>query len=524
MDEEQEQKQAAASAVDDFDKNKVLSIPAPVGSWNTRDSILNMPIDDAFVFDNFLSDKSKISIRDGYSLEAFPTGVFSKITDLMFFNLATQKDLLVGGFLADGSFDIKLANFSTHRFIDIDRIKTASITSPNWDCVQFNGALYMVNGVDTPMRYAEGSFELLDFNPDPPGTIVDVRKFYRITIYSNRLIFLEKGSLSFWYTNVAAETGTIFFFPIDTLARRGGSLVMLNAWTRSSPDGTFSQLVVATSEGEIFLYYGELADDWKLSGIFQIPKPIDVVANSAQVAAGLIVLTARGYVNIADLIYNISEENKFSNKINEEFPRFSNLQFDHWQIFYSPSKNILMSIVPADMQAPLTLNTHQHVFNLREALWSRFTNINAEKFCEGDNEIYFFRNDVPSDSPSGKYVPRIFKLFSGRKSDIDRDGITIPIEATFQQAYTSLQSHKIKRIKALKVLAETSQEEVEAEVSIITDLYPQRDKSLIKIKKDNSRLGFKIVKNAYGVFFSIGMKVECSELALDIYAFLIFYE
>ncbi|MGR8921007.1 MAG: hypothetical protein ACU85V_15435, partial [Gammaproteobacteria bacterium] len=54
-----EQKQALGSA-------RVVSITAPVGGWNTRDSLDQMSATDAVVLDNMIPEIGKVSARKGY--------------------------------------------------------------------------------------------------------------------------------------------------------------------------------------------------------------------------------------------------------------------------------------------------------------------------------------------------------------------------------------------------------------------------------------------------------------------------
>src|SRR5690348_2924822 len=56
-------------------KSRVVSIPAPVGGWNARDSLAAMDPRDAPIMDNFFPDTTVVRLRGGS--DAFATGVGS---------------------------------------------------------------------------------------------------------------------------------------------------------------------------------------------------------------------------------------------------------------------------------------------------------------------------------------------------------------------------------------------------------------------------------------------------------------
>ena len=46
---------------------RTKSVPAPVGGWNDRDSLANMPEQDAVILKNLWPLPSKVVLRRGYS-------------------------------------------------------------------------------------------------------------------------------------------------------------------------------------------------------------------------------------------------------------------------------------------------------------------------------------------------------------------------------------------------------------------------------------------------------------------------
>ena len=52
---------------------KIVSVPAPIGGWNQRDSLAAMPAGDAVILDNWYPTPYDVGVRQGCS--AWATGL-----------------------------------------------------------------------------------------------------------------------------------------------------------------------------------------------------------------------------------------------------------------------------------------------------------------------------------------------------------------------------------------------------------------------------------------------------------------
>ena len=109
-------------------------------------------------------------------------------------------------------------------------------------------------------------------------TPLDTDQFFAGTLYKNRLFFLERESLRFWYTKDAgAVQGEMLPFDLAQIARLGGHLVCAAGWTYSVSGAQESQILFITSEGEVLVYAGDNPseiDAWTLRGTYKIPRPL----------------------------------------------------------------------------------------------------------------------------------------------------------------------------------------------------------------------------------------------------------
>ena len=63
------------------------SVPAPIGGWNSRDSLAQMAPTDAVQLVNFFPTPTDVSLRKGYTV--ISTGITGKVNSLMNYNIAT---------------------------------------------------------------------------------------------------------------------------------------------------------------------------------------------------------------------------------------------------------------------------------------------------------------------------------------------------------------------------------------------------------------------------------------------------
>ena len=86
-----------------------------------------------------------------------------------------------------------------------------------WQYTQYKSRLFMVNGVDNPQSYDGAS---LTDNPFTSDDGLDTKTLINVMLYKNRLFFIERDSLRFWYTELAGNiAGNLKSFDLSQHAK-----------------------------------------------------------------------------------------------------------------------------------------------------------------------------------------------------------------------------------------------------------------------------------------------------------------
>jgi hypothetical protein len=174
---------------------RVASIPAPVGGWNERDSIANMEPLDAVTLINFFPTVSNCVLRGGST--DWATGMSGQVQSLMVYSAGATDKM----FAAVGTPDLK--------FYDVTAGGTAVATSVTslsnaiWEYINITttggGYLYTVNGVDAPRLFDGTTWTAVTAVSSPAITGVTTTTLSNVTLFKNRLWFIEKNTLKAWY-------------------------------------------------------------------------------------------------------------------------------------------------------------------------------------------------------------------------------------------------------------------------------------------------------------------------------------
>jgi hypothetical protein len=119
------------------------SVSAPIGGWNARDSIANMPPLDAVVLDNFWPTPTNVQLRLGYT--KFSTGITGQVNSLMNYAGTSFQKL----FAAAGTsiYDASGTTAVVVKTITDDKFQYVNITNSG------GHFLIAVNGVDPAQLY-----------------------------------------------------------------------------------------------------------------------------------------------------------------------------------------------------------------------------------------------------------------------------------------------------------------------------------------------------------------------------------
>lgn len=405
----------------------IVSIPAPVKGWNTRDALAQMRPDCASVLDNWFPANERLELRRGFTEHA--TGLDGAVETLMEYVPANGTPKL---FAASGD-DI-------HDVTSSGAVGTAVVTSlinARWQHVNMGTSggrfLFCCNGADTPQLYDGSTWG--DTGLTGPTTA----NLAWCQLHQRRLWTGEVNSLSAWYGATNAITGAFTEFPLYGIARKGGHLMGMATWTRDGGAGMDDVAVFVTSEGEAIVYSGtdpSSASTWALIGVFQIGRPIGR-RFFVKAGADVVLLIEDGFVPLSRVLA-VDRAQVAAQAISDQIsPTFAQWARDYrsnfgWQPILYPKRNQLIVNVPIG-----GTEANQAVFNTLSGAPTRFTGINAACFGLKSENLYFgaqsggkvFLADDGTDDDGSNIESDVIQAFSyfGARGQIKQFRMARPV-------------------------------------------------------------------------------------------------
>jgi hypothetical protein len=393
-------------------KEKEKSIPAPIGGWNRRDAIADMPETDAIILDNMIPGTEGVSLRNGRDTHV--TGLGTYIESLMEYSPPSGVPKLFAA-VPTAIYDVTAAGA-------VGAAAVSSLTNGRWQHTMFATAsanfLVLANGADSVRNYDGSSWTT------PSITNVSSADLIHVTAHAQRLWFVEKNKLDAWYLGVSAISGAATKLPLGQFCKLGGYLVAIGSWSRDGGSGMDDMWVAVTSNGEVVIYSGtdpSSSTTWTQVGVFKIPPP---VGRRCIVKAGsdLGILTAVGLIPLsAVLAANQSGQalvaitDKISGAFKDYYQR-SGTAFG-WQVIEYPEKQLILVNIPYTERSI----QYQAVMNVRTGAWCRFTGFDFGCFSLLGSSLY-----------AGDNTGTVWK-YSLEGHDDDGDEIS----ATILQAFTN---------------------------------------------------------------------------------------
>lgn len=343
----------------------------PVGGLNTRDDIGNMAPTDAEILENFFPDTTDVQVRSGCTFFA-SASVSANIETIAEFKSPTEDAMIVASMgeiavYTDGTNEVLASGF----------------VKSNWNYVNFNEQMVLVNGFDDPQRvYYNGSYvcePAAISGPDTVSMLIDAH------VFKTRVFYVERDSSDFWYSDTNAIAGTLTKFPLSRVARGGGKLLTIKSWSVDGGDGPDDYCVFFMSTGEVIVYQGTdpgRSGQWGLVGRFKIPELIN--RRCVHEHAGKIYcVTVNDIVILPDAFQQPTPPpSKLTGAISADWDRYKTL--DGWQFYVHPQGGKAYINVPTGAKT-----SHQYVINLKTGSPTKYTGWNTYGFGQFRNKLYF---------------------------------------------------------------------------------------------------------------------------------------
>jgi hypothetical protein len=364
----------------------VQSLPAPVGGWNARDSLANMEPTDAVVLENMFPTVSSVVLRGGYTKWA--TGMAGQVQTIMIYSGGNTTEVFAitsGGAL----YDVTVTG-------PVGAPILTGFLSGKWEYTNIatsgGNFLMAVNGADYALLYDGTSWSSITSVSAPIAiTGVDTRDLHNIVLFKNRIWFIQKETLKAWYLPTSSVGGAAQQFSLQSVARDGGYLVDLDAWTIDAGYGVDDNLAFVTDSGEVIIYRGtDPASDatWALIGVWKLGAPVGERC-MLKWGGDLLILTYDGLVPMAASLQSsrldprVSLSNKIQGAITAATTAYGSAPVG-WEIVYNAKTNALWINVPVAVGSQ-----QQYVMNTITKSWCNFTGWSANCWAIVNNDPYF---------------------------------------------------------------------------------------------------------------------------------------
>lgn len=356
---------------------KSASLPPPVGGWNARDSLYDMPPQDAITLENWFPDRARVRLRNGYTSHC--AGLGSSVVESLypFYSSGGASKLL--GFANANIYDCTTSTPSSLK---------SGLTNNRWEAVTFRDRLIMVNGADQPLQYDGSTISNATYTGiSDDSVLVDV------TSYRNRLYFIEGTSV--WYGAVDTITGALTEFDVQSQLKEGGKLQACETWSTQTGDAFNEYFVLVSDRGEGLVYIGPSpeSDGWYLGMRFKLPKPLGRRC-FVPYGADLYLNTIQGLYPLSRAVGQGKEPgvyDRLSDKIRNAFSDAARSYGSNWgwQVVNYPQGHYLAVNVPVATGT----SAEQYVMNTETGAWCKFTGQNAQCWTVWEDDLYFGGTD-----------------------------------------------------------------------------------------------------------------------------------
>jgi hypothetical protein len=356
--------------------------PPPLKGWVSGD-LTSLKPDEAHILDNWYPSSDGVTVRNGYVNHK--TGLPIVASSLLPYNFGNKNLFAV----ADGKiYDVTSAG----------AVGSALVTGLGSDVYQHvnfgtsgGNFLIAVNGTDAEKIYNGSAWADMTLT----GTGYGAGLFANVTTYQSRLFFIPKNELAFYYLPIDSISGTVTKFNLSRIAGKGGEIVAADTWSRDGGTGLDDYIVFITSEGQVIVYQGidpSISTGWLLVGVYEVAPPIGRRC-LFKLGGELILITVDGYIPLsAALPMARAKDMSISDNIKEAVKSRARLYKtqEGWEGHLYASGGYVLFNVPVGVSGAY----EQHVMNIKNMAWTRFTGINARCWCVFDERIFFTSGSI----------------------------------------------------------------------------------------------------------------------------------
>lgn len=359
------------------------SIPAPVEGWDAVSPISEIKPTRAYQLDNWIPRPGYVELRKGNTEWSGPFAAAVE-TLLVWRGPSSEKMFAASG---TAIYDVTTETTVTAS------AAVSGLTNARWQYVNFSTAgghfIILVNGADSPRRYNGSAWAVATVT----ATGLTSSTLIHVMAHQQRLFFLQKNSLDFYYAAPNAITGALGKFPLGSLFRKGGSLVTLGSWSVDGGAGQDDLAVFITSEGEAAIYQGNNpadANNWALVGVYEIGIPLGA-RSVIKWGADLAVITTNGVVTLSTILISgrvKAQRAALTARIQNAYAQAAQRSIDAfgWEAIAYAKGGLVIVNVPWQAGS----SYRQYVMDtLGTGSWCRWLGVNALCWAVMGDNLYF---------------------------------------------------------------------------------------------------------------------------------------
>lgn len=366
-------------------KFSTVSLSAPTGGWNARDSYAHMGPLDAVSMTNLFPSTTSVNLRNGFSNWA--TGLSGIAETLLVYSGGNHEKM----FAATNAGSVY--NVTASGAVGAPDITGLSNGRLEYVNMTTTGGSYIrwVNGSD-PSEIYDGTTWTADGSGAPADiTGVTSSTLSNIALFKNRMWFIKKNTLETWYLATGAVGGAATKFDLSGIPRNGGYLVALGTWTIDAGYGVDDLWVAVTNMGEVIVFRGTdptSAATWALVGVWAIGAPIGN-RPFLKYSGDLLYISQDGLLPMSGALQSsrtnprVALTDKIQRAVSDAVDLYGS-NFG-WQLLYFPKVNQLYLNVPFQAGS----NQQQFVMNTISRQWCNFTAWQAACWGLFNDHAYF---------------------------------------------------------------------------------------------------------------------------------------
>ena len=369
------------------------TFPAPIGGINNVMSLAAMEPSDAIYTKNIDATLYGLKVRPGY--QEYANG---------FSGDEIKTIIPYKGTDSDGSSD-KLFACTSAGIYDISASTTSPTLDQAWPTTSSSAGWcsYEIFTNDAGTRIllvcdlANGLYQYDESSdtwsvPTITGPSNGADDLFFITIWKNRVWYIEKDTNDAWYTGIGTFSGAVTRFNFGNKFIYGGYLKALFGWTLDSGVGPDDYLVAVSSAGDVIVYGGtnpSSSSTFGMIGAFYIG---DIPAGSRiglKVGGDLYLLSAYGIISGKDLLQGknpFTAEGSVSWKINPLLNAAVRNDIDSmgWELKLLPDLARIMVVTPKETNEEYK----QYVYEINLQAWSIWESMPVTTIVTYKNDVY----------------------------------------------------------------------------------------------------------------------------------------